>query len=118
MKGVSGTFNFGENVIRFGGPGKDRRINNCRISEGDSPIFVERKLGQSPTYSFAGPKRARVRVLGFVHDDMQVQVWRVSSSICRKNLIHWRRCFAMHVPISLPSAMSIAANSVVVPFRL
>ena len=29
---------------------KDRRINNCRTSEGDSPIFVERKLGQSPTY--------------------------------------------------------------------
>ncbi len=31
-------------------PSKDRQINNCRISEGDSPIFVERKLGQSPTY--------------------------------------------------------------------
>ena len=29
---------------------KDRRINNCRNSEGDSPIFVERKSGQSPTY--------------------------------------------------------------------
>ena len=34
---------------------KDRRINNCRTSEGDSPIFVGRKLGQSPTYSFADP---------------------------------------------------------------
>ena len=28
-----------------------RAKNNFPISEGDSPIFVERKLGQSPTYS-------------------------------------------------------------------
>ncbi len=30
-----------------------------RTSEGDSPIFVERKLGQSPTYSFTGSKTRR-----------------------------------------------------------
>ncbi len=35
---------------------KDRRKNNCRISQGDSPIFAARKSGQSPTCSFAGPK--------------------------------------------------------------
>jgi hypothetical protein len=35
---------------------KDRRVNNCRTSEGDSPIFVKRKLGQFPTYSFVDPK--------------------------------------------------------------
>ncbi len=36
--------------------GKDRRKNNCRTSQGDSPIFAARKSGQSPTCSFAGPK--------------------------------------------------------------
>jgi ABC-type transport system involved in cytochrome c biogenesis permease subunit len=35
---------------------KDRRNNNCRTLEGDSPIFVGRKSGQSPSYSFADPK--------------------------------------------------------------
>ncbi len=34
---------------------KDPRRNNCHASEGDSPIFVERKLGQSPT-NCAGSK--------------------------------------------------------------
>jgi CheY-like chemotaxis protein len=35
---------------------KDRRKNNRRTSQGDSPIFAARKSGQSPTCSFAGPK--------------------------------------------------------------
>jgi hypothetical protein len=34
---------------------KDWRINNCRTSEGDSPIFVGRKSGQSPAYLFTDP---------------------------------------------------------------
>ena len=44
----------------FPGKAKDRRDNKCRNTEGDSPIFVERKLGQSPTCSFAGPKVVHV----------------------------------------------------------
>jgi hypothetical protein len=55
------------NGRRYGGPNfpstqaavpaaaKDWQINNCRTSEGDSPIFVGRKSGQSPTYLFADP---------------------------------------------------------------
>jgi cysteine desulfurase len=35
---------------------KDQQVNNCHISEGDSPIFVERKSGQSPAHSFVDPK--------------------------------------------------------------
>jgi hypothetical protein len=43
----------------------DRRINNCRNSQGDSPIFADHrcaavpgKSGQSPTYSFANLEEA------------------------------------------------------------
>ena len=36
------------------GPATERPKNKFPVSEGDSPIFAERKLGQSPTYS-TGP---------------------------------------------------------------
>jgi hypothetical protein len=39
-------------------PTWDRRRNNCR-TQGESPIFVERKLGQPPHYSFAARLRRR-----------------------------------------------------------
>ena len=44
---------------------KSRPNNNFRISEGDSPIFVERKSGQSPTSFPAGPKSARITDYAF-----------------------------------------------------
>ena len=40
---------------------KDRQDDACRTSEGDSPIFVGRKLGQSPASSAARPKGILLR---------------------------------------------------------
>jgi hypothetical protein len=37
-----------------------KQLSHFHFRKGDSPIFVERKLGQSPTYSFAGPYLRRV----------------------------------------------------------
>jgi dTDP-glucose 4,6-dehydratase len=45
---------------------KDRRDNNCRTSEGDSPIFVERKSGQSPSCSFVNANILVTGGAGFI----------------------------------------------------
>ena len=42
---------------------KERPKNHFPISEGDSPIFVERKLGQSLTFFSTGPKKLEPAIL-------------------------------------------------------